>query len=164
MSKSTDQWFTPPRECEMVRLALGGTIDLDPCGHPRAHVRALRIVFEQEDGFRLSWRRYSRIFCNPPYSDPAPWAARCRRHAMIDGGDAILLCKADTSTTWWHESIWSADAAVCFPFSRMKFSPGPGLSAKTGPKFAIAIVHYGATFRQRFIDVFRSYGKVVQLP
>ena len=95
MSKSTDQWFTPPRECEMVRLALGGTIDLDPCGHPRAHVRALRIVFEQEDGFRLSWRRYSRIFCNPPYSDPAPWAARCRRHAMIDGGDAESLRDLD---------------------------------------------------------------------
>src|SRR5262249_48237466 len=62
------QWYTPEEPIGLVRMVLGGTIDLDPASHPVAQqtVRASRYFTETEDGLSRPWD--GTVYLNPPYS------------------------------------------------------------------------------------------------
>lgn len=133
---STDSWCTPQWLCD----ALGG-FDLDPCSNPRSLIKSRlrfqleplidsQLHIEQCDGLAADWD--GSVFCNPPYSDPFPWAKRLVAH----NGPWVALLKLDTTTRWWATLMSSG--ATWAPFrARLKFEqPGKVQTAN----FASALV------------------------
>lgn len=139
---TTDDWGTPKWLCELL-----GTFDTDPCSNPRSHVKAHQRIqledvtdaqraelaairdvtsdvwIDKLDGLTAPW--VGSVFCNPPYSDPLPWARRLAAH----GGPWVALLKLDTTTRWWATLMDSG--AQWAPFrSRLKFEqPGKAMTA-----------------------------------
>jgi hypothetical protein len=72
---------------------------------------------------------------------------------------AILLCKADTSTDWFQK-IWQSATAVCFVDHRLKFhgTVEDGASAT----FASAIAYFGPHIEQ-FYRAFECLGPITQV-
>lgn len=50
------------------------------------------------DGLAASWEG-ERVFCNPPWSDIAPWARKAAERAA---DVAVLLVPVRTDRPWWH--------------------------------------------------------------
>lgn len=159
-----DWWCTPPHIVEVVRDALGGRIDFDPCSNPLSMVGASFTVEAAADGLSAPWPAPVCGYCNPPYSDPAPWMQRCADAG--DLGSRFVGCiKADTSTIWWHRSIWGRAKAICFPSRRVAFLPPPGVDAST-PDFAVAFPFWAPAHGDAvdtFARAMSSIGKVVIL-
>lgn len=111
------------------------TFDTDPCTNPHALVPALVRHCLPTDGLLAPW--YGDVWCNPPYSDPAPWVERC----MLHGRFAALLITNDTSTAMWRTMIWPTAQLVLFFYRRLKFYnpayPDRTTTAKRGSALVI---------------------------
>jgi hypothetical protein len=120
---TTDDWCTPK-----VLADLLGPFELDPSSNERSHVQAaircmLGAPADLGDGLTFDWERRS-VFCNPPYSDPLPWAHKLAAH---DGPWCALL-KLDPSTRWWA-ALMEAGPTVA-PFrKRLKFEGDKAMTA-----------------------------------
>lgn len=113
--ESTDAQCTP----RDLAVALG-TFDTDPCTNPRSHIAArVQYMLERgEDGLSLPWSGV--VYCNPPYSDPLPWAQRLRAH----DDSWVALVKLDPTTQWWRELMAACGAWAPFR-KRLRFEkPG----------------------------------------
>jgi hypothetical protein len=89
----TDRWLTP----KALAWALG-RFDLDPCTEAGgSHILAANTysLDRGEDGLVLPWG--GRVFCNPPYSQPLPWAMKLSQYP----GPWVALVKLDPTTRWW---------------------------------------------------------------
>lgn len=111
---TTNEWYTPSALVEPARFLMGG-IDLDPASCPEANrvVRAERFHVKRDDGLARPW--HGRVWCNPPYSRIAAFAAKLvREDALGNVEAAVLLCNASTDAAWF------ADLAERYPvlFSR----------------------------------------------
>jgi hypothetical protein len=129
-----DTWRTPLWLAELVAAQadpLG--VELDPCGHLDQHVRAERIAVRgtwselMQGHARLLPCRYIAVdcgiaymrehpptsgvvWCNPPYSDPAPWI-----EALLElEADALVLCNTSSSARWYQRAMRAADSALLF--------------------------------------------------
>jgi transcriptional regulator with XRE-family HTH domain len=98
--QSRDDRFTPTPFLERLRRALGRRIDLDPCGHPAAFVKAKTIWTAEDDGLSRPWRGI--VYVNPPWSEMARWLRKTR--AEWDAGHcdviAMLLPYRLYQQTW----------------------------------------------------------------
>jgi len=162
--RDRDAWTTPVAIVSLVREAFGKPIDLDPCSNRFSKVGARTAWNFADDGLSREWNRGKRlnIYVNPPYSKPAPWMARCLAAAR-SGARVIACVRCDTSTLWFRD-CWKAEA-ICFPFSRVKFDPPPGVEAST-PTFPVALPLWARTgdpVIKRFAEAFAGLGKVVML-
>lgn len=119
-----DEWCTPKWLADLI-----GCFDLDPCSNASSHINALSScslnhpAAKRHDGLAFDWSRES-VFCNPPYSNVAPWAARLAAH------DApwCALVKLDPTTKWWA-ALMSANPTVA-PFrKRLKFEGPQSMTA-----------------------------------
>jgi DNA N-6-adenine-methyltransferase (Dam) len=144
----TPRWLT-------ARLPL---VDLDPCSNPRSTIRARRAAMLErgQDGLARPW--VGSVFLNWPYSDPLPWAQKLR--VELEAGrctSAIILCKLDTSTMWWDETIhpvlgvWPEQ---WHPFARIAFDEPPALvaarvargrNARSSTNFCSVLIHHRGT-------------------
>jgi hypothetical protein len=117
----TDAWYTP----EWVFDGLGITFDLDVAapadGVPWLPAREHYSV--ADDGLLQPW--HGVVWCNPPYSEPAPW---CRRWANHEPGGCLLI-RSDLSTSG-PLAAWSAASSAWVPPKRLQFVSGFG--ANTG--------------------------------
>lgn len=93
-----DEWYTP----QWMFAALGLRFDLDVCApvdRTNAAVPADRFFTLEDDGLAQPWD--GLVWCNPPYSDPEPWARR-----MIAHGAGVLLSHVPINGLWcldvWH--------------------------------------------------------------
>ena len=96
---SDDEWYTP----RWLFDALGVTFDLDVCApEDRTHVSvpAARFYTAKDDGLIQPWD--GLVWCNPPYSDSAPWAQR-----MIDHGNGLFLSHVPINGLWCLRA-WNA--------------------------------------------------------
>lgn len=89
---SSDSWCTDT----WLARALG-RFATDPCSNPRSLITADRHLSLEngDDGLVAEWGW--SVFCNPPYSDPLPWAKRLASHH----GAWVALVKSDPSTRWY---------------------------------------------------------------
>lgn len=159
-----DWWCTPQWLVDIVRESLGGQIDFDPCSNPLSVVGASFTMTAAENGLSRPWDHGLRIYCNPPYSDPTPWAEACAA-AAANNCRVVGCFKSDTSNMWWHRHIWEKATAVCFPKRRVQFNPPPGVEASS-PDFAVALPFWSPA-RGEAVDTFeramKKIGRVVRL-
>lgn len=109
-SYDKDCYSTPGELVDLGRYILGGVIDLDPATHPAAqerYVHAREFYTREDDGLAQHW--HGRIWCNPPYSGPAPWGKMMREGWQADQIEAAcMLVPTDHSTQWYKELALTA--------------------------------------------------------
>lgn len=138
---SRDCRFTPPNFLHEVEFVLGGDIDLDPCGHPDAAVRAHTVYTEADDGLARRWEG-QRIFVNPPYSRAADWIRKSHRAWTEGAGRILLLVPAQTHTRAFHESVVPYADTFLLGFRLPFFTPENPVP--TEAPFAMMVVVFGA--------------------
>jgi len=83
--------------------------DLDVAACEESH-HAPRFYAKTDDGLVRSWDA-ERVWCNPPYSDIAPWVAKAwiewtdRPHRFADRTIAMLLPAIKTEQSWWQRDV-----------------------------------------------------------
>lgn len=133
-----DEWYTP----EWLFDGLGIRYSIDVCSPTdRTHVStpAGHWYTEADDGLAQPWE--GTVWCNPPYSTPAPWAER-----MVAHGDGLLLTHVPINAAWAGD-VWHACDGVRF-FQAMEFVRADGslqrpgywlMLAAFGPTAAVAL-------------------------
>jgi len=127
-------------------------VDLDPASNPRSTVKARRscMLERGENGLLVSWRGLS-IFCNPPFSDVAPFAEKASEAESF-----CFLVNVDVSTRWRRRLTMFP--SFTFPFySRIEFEAPEGIetSRNDSPQEFIC----DPAFRERIGDAFKGYGE-----
>lgn len=80
-----------------------GPFDLDVAA--AAHnTKCERFYTREQDGLSLDWGG-SRIWCNPPYSDIAPWVAKAWKASARAELIAMLLPANRTEQQWWQQMV-----------------------------------------------------------
>jgi len=108
----SDAWCTGRDLARML-----GHFTTDPCSNASSHIECDQAytLANGQDGLKLRWGW--SVFCNPPYSDPLPWAQRLAAHV----GPWVALLKLDP-TTKWYRTLRCADAVQMAEFNhRLKF-------------------------------------------
>jgi hypothetical protein len=133
----SDDWHTPP---EIFR-ALGLQFALDPCGPiDRRHhfVPADKFYTKNDDGLAQPW--HGLVFMNPPFGGRrahVPWLLK-----FFDHGNGIAICRAYTSSDWWHDRIIPNAETLLFPRGKTKFIRPDG-TVGTAPGHGIALIGMG---------------------
>jgi hypothetical protein len=137
----------------VVRAALGGSIDLDPCAaDDSVQWVASRNFTAADDGLAQAW--CGRVYMNPPYSALRTWCAKlAAEFAARNATAAVALIAARTDTAAWHTLIAHA-AAVCFLRGRLRF-----VGAASGAPFPSALVYLGSDPRA-FVETTAPLGDV----
>lgn len=133
---STDCWFTP----KWIFDGLGITFDIDvaaPSNGP-LYVPCREWFDESIDGLAQPW--HGVIWCNPPFSDPAPWCDRYANHP-----DGIILVRADLSTGGPYRAF-SASHAIYVASRRIQFvNATSGASDTSSVNFSSVLLARGDT-------------------
>ena len=119
---SGDSWFTPRAIVDAAAEAMG-SIDLDPCAHPAAPVWQFAkhkiAMCEGGDGLVDPWPGVGGVWCNPPYSDVAPWLKRCR--AAAESRPVIMMIPTRPETKAWSTYVLNAGACIVQQVGRVRF-------------------------------------------
>jgi hypothetical protein len=122
---ASDEWFTPPA----IFDALGLTFDLDPCSPGPSHwVPARRVFTKAEDGLAQDWRG-ALVFCNPPFGgrhSHIPWLEK-----FFANGNGIAICRAYTSSNWFHDVVAPRAETILFPRGKTQFVRGTEMRSET---------------------------------
>lgn len=161
-------WCTPEKYVRAVREVLG-EIQLDPCSNRWSIVNAKNEWrLPEQDGLRQDWD-FDTIYVNPPYgSDPArgtriiDWLRKCSEAHTDKGSEVIALVPIAANTKHWKLYVWPTAASICFLYdTRVRFLV-EGRDDGKGSPMACAIIYWGQ-HKQKFADVFRKHGAVVDL-
>jgi phage N-6-adenine-methyltransferase len=130
-SSRTCEWATPP-ELFAALDARFGPFTLDPCATPD-NAKCARYYTREQDGLAQPWG--GRVFVNPPYGREAGrWVARAWQAVAYGEAElAVLLLKAATETSWWHD--YAGRGEVEFLPGRVRFG-----GARDGAPFPSAVV------------------------
>jgi site-specific DNA-methyltransferase (adenine-specific) len=99
---------------------------LDPCPYDDSPIAGAPLW--GRDGTAGSWAG-ERVYCNPPYSDIAPWLAKAHEADVT-----VYLLPVKSDTPWWHDHVMRA-GEVRFIRGRLRFG---GMSG--GAPFPSAVV------------------------
>jgi hypothetical protein len=131
----SDDWFTPPE----IFTALELTFDLDPCSPGPGHwVPAQKIYTKLDDGLRQPW--FGLVFMNPPFGGRrghVPWLMKFFNHR-----NGIAICRAYTSSDWFHEHVVPNAETLLFPKGKTKFHRPDG-SIGAAPGHGIVLIGMG---------------------
>lgn len=128
---TSDSRATPPELYAALDAEFGFT--LDPC--PLDASATAGASLWGKDGLRADWRGH-RAFCNPPYSDIAPWLAKA-----LEADLAVYLLPVKSDMRWWHDYAMRANE-VRFVRGRLRFG---GMSG--GAPFASVVLVFSAARR-----------------
>lgn len=141
----TDDRRTPPdllSEC--ASCAHVGGFDLDVAASSE-NAKAERFYTVDDDGRTQPW--FGRVWCNPPYSDIAPWVERAHRErSNPDVQVTVMLLPANrTEQRWWQtwiEPHRTSGVETHFLAGRRRFDrPGWTKPAKGDrPPFGLCVV------------------------
>jgi DNA N-6-adenine-methyltransferase (Dam) len=154
MTSGSCEWNSPRHVVDAARIALGGSIDLDPCAEFARSIPATQHYTQTDDGLAREW--IGSVYLNPPYGRGiGEWTGKLRSE-YVEGrvAAAVALLPARTDTAWW------ADLDVelfCLVRGRLTFSnagsnaPFPSVAVYLGPdaeSFARAFAPLGPIFRR----------------
>lgn len=112
---TSDDYYTPPAIFE----ALGLTFDIDVASPPNGvpWLPKKRFFTIVDDGLNQAWE--GLVWCNPPYSQPTPWATK-----MILHNNGVALVPLSKSR--WFNAMWEASGGAVILPPNMKFIRGNG--------------------------------------
>ena len=112
----SDDWYTP----SWLLNGLGIEFSMDVAAPDRrTHVQCVTSLTVADDGLLTPWEGV--VWCNPPYSNPAPW---CRKWANHTPGGCLLI-RSDLSTSGPFVAFTAAHA-MYVPPKRLQFFSGAG--------------------------------------
>lgn len=162
---ATDDWYTPPE----IFAALGLQFDLDPCSPGPGHwVPAGAVYTKRDDGLRQPW--CGLVWCNPPFGERhahVPWLRR-----FFDHGNGVAICRAYTSSGWFHDEVIPRAETLVFPRGKTKFIRPDG-SIGAAPGHGVALIGMGEIANSAleracrdgwglFVKITRAPGRVQQ--
>ncbi len=160
LSSESNEWYTPQRYIAAARAVMGG-IDLDPASHSAANQIAEAGEFYdiEADGLRREWR--GRVWLNPPYGQLTGEFIAKLMEELSSGRvtQAICLINAHATDTNWFQPLWSG--VLCFTDHRIDFMRSGDLGVSTSSTHGSVLVYFGPN-RNKFINVFRQFGSVVE--
>jgi hypothetical protein len=111
----SDDQHTPGWLLDLVRDFWNGFVDTDPAWSAASLVVAKRTYdgsCAEQDGLSMPWT--GNVWCNPPYSDPAPWADRMMQHCDAAAAhEGLFLVNVSTSVQWFRRARPGAREASC---------------------------------------------------
>lgn len=120
-----DEWGTPQWVFEAA-VKLFGEFDLDVCA-AQHNTKCSEFFTKRHNGLVKNW--FGNCWCNPPYSDPRPWAAKAIMEVQRDNATTVvMLLPSDTSTRMFH--LLAENADITLLDQRIKF-----VGALSTPKF-----------------------------
>ena len=93
-----------------------------------------RYYTPDENGLLQSWAG-EVVWCNPPYSDIAPWVAMARAERE-NGATTVLLLPARTDSPWWHEHVWGIADEIRWCRGRLRF-----LDKGSAPHASVLVIY-----------------------
>jgi phage N-6-adenine-methyltransferase len=160
--RDSDAWFTPKRYVEMVRGALGGSIDFDPfsCKVAQETVKAKNFYTVNDDALRTPWPKCNTVFMNPPYSKGTCALAIQAFTASFDQGKfrrGIVLVNNATDTTWWASlTNHNRCVSLCLTHGRIGFENADG-KAVSGNTRGQAFILFQAGAQQEIRDARKQF-------
>lgn len=101
---NNDKWGTPPAFARQVETYIGQDFEIDVAASKRMHLSGTEYYTIKTNGLIQPWDDI--VWCNPPYSNPAPW---CRRAALLTYKKkcplAVLLLPCSLDTRWFHRWV-----------------------------------------------------------
>ena len=99
---ANDDLYTP----KWIFDEIGLTFDLDVCASNNQNivVPADKSYTLEDDGLVSPW--HGRVWMNPPFSKPKPWAEKWLSHA-----NGIALLPLSGNSGWWRD-LWHSEASV----------------------------------------------------
>lgn len=115
---SRQDWGTPPEFLAAVEARFG-VIDFDLAASHQNSV-ADRFFSEQENSLVQDWTlpHVGIAWCNPPFADIRPWAAKCESVRNLPRW-TLLLVPASMGSLWWRDHVIGKCQADGIP--RIKF-------------------------------------------
>jgi hypothetical protein len=101
-------------------------------------VPADKIYTKDDDGLAQCW--HGLVFMNPPFGGRrghVPWLRKFFKH-----GNGIAVCRAYTSSDWWHDVVVPNAETLLFPRGKTKFIR-PNGEVGTAPSHGIALIGAG---------------------
>lgn len=139
----SDDWHTPREIFDALKEPSGAPLRfaLDPCApldRTYYFVPTDRFYTKEDDGLTQLW--FGRVFMNPPFGcrrGHVPWLKKFFAHA-----DGIAICRAYTSSDWWHAVIVPNAQTLLFPKGKTKFIR-PNGDVGTAPGHGVALIGMG---------------------
>lgn len=98
---TSDDYYTPPFIFDALNIEFDMDVAAPPNGVPWIPAkRSLTII---DDGLSTPWQ--GRVWCNPPYSNPRPWAEKLIKH---NNGIALL----PMSKSGWLNVVWAECSGI----------------------------------------------------
>jgi len=87
------------------------------------------------DGLQSDWSRYPKIFINPPYSNPMPWALKAIETKQKNPNHIIVMLLKNDSSTRYYRALHEHGSEFLFPYGRLKFRSG-----KSAPFSSVLVI------------------------
>lgn len=134
------QWGTPKTLFDALHAEYGFTLDV--CAQT-FNAKLPEYIHPDENGLDPEWWQEQRVWCNPPFCEPAKWL----HTAMVAIRDyqcplAVFLLPANTDTQWFH-NYCVPYGKVWFFKGRVAFDPPPGVEASS-PRPPVMLVEFRA--------------------
>ncbi len=154
---ATSDWFTPPRRSSQRSASSSTWIPASP--GPGRWVPARRNFTKADDGLTQPW--HGLVFMNPPFGarhGHIPWLRR-----FFDHGNGVGICRAYTSSGWFHEEVAPRAETLVFPRGKTKFVRPDG-SIGTASGHGVVLLGMGETANSALERASRSgWGLFIRL-
>lgn len=114
-----DDRATHPIDFGPLNDRFGFTVDVAASA---ANTKCARFYDKTTDGLAQSWGGET-VWCNPPYSDIAPWVRKAWAEHTLGGGVVMLLPANRTEQSWWQLMVEPFRDRPRSPLS-VEFLPG----------------------------------------
>jgi len=165
-----DDWETPSEWIALVKDALGGAIELDPCSSPSAQQRMNAKSFfnkTRTNGLMVPW--YGSVYMAPPYSEPKIWVRKLI-HEVNEGRveKAIACLNSQSMATRWFQEVYANAPIMAIPRRRIRFygplpKSGSGIGTRYGASQNGTVFCFfgkGVDDMERFYKVFEPHANI----
>lgn len=148
-----DDRATTPEVFDPLHERYGFTLDVAAAPHNAKVARHFTI---DDDGLAQSWAG-ERVWCNPPYSDIAPWVRKAHEEHAAGCPLIVMLLPANrTEQVWWQELVEPyrdrpGGVRTEFLRGRLRFlKPGQKhIGPNERPPFGCVLLTWGGLFTER---------------